>query len=129
MLRRQIIAQVGGFDEQFFMYSEELDWMKRIKGAGWQIMYLPTAKVIHHEGKSSEQVAPLRHIRFLSSRVRYFRKHHGRLASGIVRLCLMAMTVYQMLEESGKWLVGHNRALRRQRIAAYWLVLCSGLRA
>jgi N-acetylglucosaminyl-diphospho-decaprenol L-rhamnosyltransferase len=129
MLRRHIVAQVGAFDEQFFMYSEELDWMKRIHSAGWQIVYLPAAKVIHHEGKSSEQVAPLRHLRFLSSRIRYFRKHHGQLASGIVWWFLIGMTIYQMLEESAKWLVGHKRPLRRQRIAACWLVLRSGLRA
>jgi GT2 family glycosyltransferase len=54
-VRRELYAQVGGFDEQFFMYSEETDWCYRAKKTGWQVVYLPTATVTHHEGKSSEQ--------------------------------------------------------------------------
>ena len=110
------------------MYSEELDWMKRIRTAGWRIVYLPEAQVIHYEGKSSEQVVPLRHIRFQSSKVRYFRKHHGLLAGGIVWAFLMSTYVYQLVEEAAKWAVGHKRPMRRERIGAYWRVLCSGLR-
>jgi N-acetylglucosaminyl-diphospho-decaprenol L-rhamnosyltransferase len=129
MLRRAVVAQVGAFDEGFFMYSEELDWMKRIRAAGWRVVYLPEAQVIHSEGKSSEQVVPLRHIRFQSSKVRYFRKHHGLIAGGMVWAFLMATYVYQLVEEAAKWAIGHKRPLRRERIGAYWRVLRSGLRA
>ncbi len=128
MLRREVLAQVGGFDEKFFMYSEELDWQKRIKDAGWQIVYLPSAQVLHHEGKSSEQVVPLRHIRFQASKIRYFRKHHGWPTAVFLRAFLMLTYVYQLSEEFAKWLLGHKRPLRRERLAAYWLVLKSGLR-
>ena len=128
MLRRSIVSQVGGFDEAFFMYSEELDWMQRIKSAGWRIVFLPEAQVIHHEGKSSEQVVPLRHIHFQTSKIRYFRKHHGLPAAYALRGFLWLTYVFQMGEEAGKWLLGHKRALRRERISAYWQVLKSGLR-
>jgi N-acetylglucosaminyl-diphospho-decaprenol L-rhamnosyltransferase len=128
LVRREAYEQVGGLDEGFFMYSEELDWCRRIKEAGWQIVYFPGATVIHHEGKSSEQVAPARHIHFQSSKVRYFRKHHGPLQAELLRWFLLTTYVYQWLREGLKWLLGHKRALRAERLGAYGQVLRSGLR-
>jgi len=128
LVRRQVYEQVGGLDEGFFMYSEELDWCKRIKEAGWEVVYLPTATIIHHEGRSSEQVVAARHIHFQSSKVRYFRKHHGPLQAGLLRRFLLATCVYQLAREGLKWLVGHKRPLRAERVRAYWQVLRSGLR-
>ncbi len=128
MVRREVIARVGMLDEGFFMYSEELDWQRRIGEAGWRIVYLPMAKVVHHEGKSSEQVVALRHIRFQRSKVRYFGKHHGRLVGEVVRYWLLFHYVYEWTVEALKWLVGHRRPLRRERMCAYWQVLRSGLR-
>ena len=128
LTRRQVYEQVGGLDEAFFMYSEELDWCRRIKNAGWEIAYLHTAAVIHHEGKSSEQVVPARHIHFQSSKVRYFRKHHGALQAGMLRWFLLGTYLYQAAREGFKWLVGHKRPIRAERLRAYRQVLKSGLR-
>ncbi len=128
LVRREVYDQVGGLDEGFFMYSEELDWCRRIKEAGWQVVYLPTATIIHHEGRSSEQVVPARHIHFQSSKVRYFRKHHGALQAGLLRRFLLATYLYQLVREGAKWLVGHKRPLRAERVRAYRQVLRSGLR-
>jgi N-acetylglucosaminyl-diphospho-decaprenol L-rhamnosyltransferase len=128
LVRRQVYEQIGGLDEGFFMYSEELDWCKRIKDAGWQVVYLPTATVIHHEGKSSEQVLPARHIYFQTSKVRYFRKHHGAFQAEILRRFLLATYLYQMAREGAKWAVGHKRPLRAERVRAYRQVIRSRLR-
>jgi len=128
LVRRQAYEQVGGLDEGFFMYSEEMDWCRRIKDAGWLVVYLPTATVIHHEGRSSEQVVPARHIHFQSSKVRYFRKHHGTFQAEALRWFLLATYVYQLGREGFKWLVGHKRPLRAERIKAYRQVLRAGLR-
>ena len=133
MVRRQAVEQVGGLDEGFFMYSEELDWCRRIKsaaapsGAPWRVVYLPAAAVVHHEGKSSEQVVASRHIRFHSSKIRYFAKYHGAGAATVLRAFLLATFVWQLAEESAKWLVGHKRPLRAQRISEILKVLRSGL--
>ena len=127
LVRRQVHDEVGGLDEGFFMYSEELDWCRRIKDSGWEIVYLPSAVVIHHEGKSSEQVVAARHIHFQSSKVRYFRKHHGFLQAEFLRWFLLATYVYQMGREGLKWLVGHKRPLRAERLRAYRQVLGSRL--
>jgi N-acetylglucosaminyl-diphospho-decaprenol L-rhamnosyltransferase len=127
LVRRDAIRQVGLLDESFFMYSEELDWCRRIKQAGWKIAYLPQAQVIHHVGKSSDQVVAQRHIYFQSSKVRYFRKHHGKWTAGFLRIALLAMYVWQLALEVAKGLIGYKRELRRERVRAYWQVLRSGL--
>ncbi|MBM4467019.1 MAG: glycosyltransferase family 2 protein, partial [Chloroflexi bacterium] len=77
LARRKTVEEVGLLDEGFFMYSEELDWCRRAKERGWKVVYLPTARVIHHGAQSSEQVKSFQHIQFQRSKIRYFRKHHG----------------------------------------------------
>ncbi len=128
LMRREALKEVGLLDERFFMYSEELDWCYRAKKLGWEVVYLPTAQVIHYVGKSSEQVLPLRHSQFQRSKVLFFKKHHGYWSGETLRLFLLATYLWQMILEALKWLVRHKRALRRQRIVAYWQVLRSGLR-
>ena len=128
MARREAIEQVGLMDEGFFMYSEELDWCRRFREAGRRVVYLPTAQIVHHGGKSSEQVAAARHIHFQTSKVRYFRKYHGRVAAEALRLFLLGNYVWQLALEGAKWLLGHKRPLRASRIVAYRQVLGSKLR-
>ncbi len=123
MVRREVIGQIGGFDEQFFMYSEELDLCRRARLAGWRVMYVPQAVVVHYEGKSSEQVVVARHVHFNRSKVLYFRKHHGAGAAFFVRWGLRLQYGWQIGVEGVKWLLGHKRPLRRDRIRAYWEVI------
>jgi GT2 family glycosyltransferase len=125
--RRALYLEIGGMDERFFMYSEELDWCKRAKTAGWRVVFLPGAQVVHYEGKSSEQNPAQRDIHFHTSKVRYFKKHEGALRGELLRLFLLANFVYLMGEEGVKYLLGHKRALRAARIQAYRQVLASGL--
>jgi len=127
MVRRDVVEQVGGLDESFFMYSEELDWQRRIKAAGWEVVYFPEAKIIHYGGKSSEQVVARRDIAFHTSKIRYFRKYHGWAAAATLWLFLLGNYVWQVLLEAAKWLVGHKRDLRKARLRAYVEVLRSGL--
>lgn len=127
LVRRQVIQQVGGLDEGFFMYSEELDWCRRIRQDGWKIVYLPSARIVHYVAKSSDQAVAQRHIYFQTSKVRYFGKHHGKLAGGLVRAALLAMYAGQLALEAAKGALGYKRALRFERVRAYWQVLRSGL--
>jgi N-acetylglucosaminyl-diphospho-decaprenol L-rhamnosyltransferase len=129
MTSRDVLDQVGGFDEGYFMYSEELDWCRRVAKAGWPIAFLPSARVIHYEGKSSEQVVTARHIRFQSSKIRYFRKFHGLLAAESLRVFLLAAFAVEWGLEAVKWLLGSRRRLRRERLTAYGRLLRTGLRA
>jgi N-acetylglucosaminyl-diphospho-decaprenol L-rhamnosyltransferase len=128
LVRRSVIDQVGMLDEGFFMYSEELDWCHRIHDAGWRVAYTPSAEIIHYGGKSSEQVAPARHIYFQSSKVRYTQKYHGVVTGEVLRLWLLGQYLWQLTLEAIKWVIGHRRPLRAARVRAYWRVLQSGLR-
>ena len=118
----------GPFDEGFFMYSEELDLCRRVKQAGWRVVYEPAALVIHHEGKSSEQVSTQRHIRFNTSKVRYWRKWFGPAWAEALRRYLLLEYRTQLWVERAKLSLGHKPALRSERIAAYRAVIASRLR-
>ncbi len=77
MVRREALEQVGSMDESFFMYSEEVDWCRRFRDAGWKIFFHPEARVIHYGGGSSSK-APTRFYReYCLSTLRYWQKHHA----------------------------------------------------
>ncbi len=128
MVPRSAYEAVGGLDEGYFMYSEELDWCRRIKESGRRVVYYPAAQVIHHVGKSSEQAVTARHINFNQAKLRYFRKYHGRFMAAVLRVFLLAGYAWQIALESVKGLLGSKPILRRQRVRAYIDVLKSGLR-
>ena len=129
MARREVYAQVGGLDEGYVMFSEEMDWCRRAQDAGWRVVYLGTARIVHHGGKSTDQVVARRHIYFQQSKVRYFRKFHGPLAAEVLRLSLLAQYAWQWGLEWVKGRLGSKPDLRRERTAAYREVLRSGLRS
>jgi N-acetylglucosaminyl-diphospho-decaprenol L-rhamnosyltransferase len=129
MARRAAINEVGLLDEEFFMYSEELDWCRRFNEAGWRVVYLPEAQIVHHRGKSSDQAVAARHIHFQTSKVRYFQKYHGAPFAFALRCFLLLSYAFQIGLEAVKWLVGHRRPLRTQRIRSYVEVLGSGLKS
>ncbi len=128
MIRRDVYKQIGGLDEGYVMYSEEMDWCKRAKLAGWQVAYIGSARIIHHGGKSSEQVTANKHIYFQESKLRYFRKYHGWGTAQILRFFLLVSYMSQIGLESIKSMLGHKRDMRRERIQAYWQVIRSGLK-
>lgn len=127
LVRSSALAEVGLFDEGFFLYSEELDLCRRLAGAGWLVRYEPAAEVMHHEARSSDQVVAARHLWFHRSRVRYFRKHHGTAAAALVRGSTLVQFAGAWLAEAARLAVGHKPVLRRRRMAAYAALLRDGL--
>jgi hypothetical protein len=128
LARRAVYEQIGPLDEGFIMYSEELDWCKRAKTAGWRIHYVGIAQIIHHGGKSSEQVSTYSHIHYQQSKLRYFRKYWGRFTAQILRYFLMLNYLWQIGIEGTKGLIGHKRSRRWDRIRSYWQILRTGLK-
>ena len=57
LIRRPLFKALGGFDERFFLYYEEVDLCRRIQAAGWQVMYWPALRVAHIGGESARTVA------------------------------------------------------------------------
>jgi GT2 family glycosyltransferase len=81
MLRREAVAQVGGFDERFFMYSEEADLCRRIRDAGWEVRHLPVMRILHYGGAPNPRLV----AQAAFSRLEYASKHFGRLERGLFR--------------------------------------------
>src|SRR5215213_9774243 len=87
IVRRDAAEQVGWFDPQFFVYSDETDFQKRLHDAGWRVLLVPGATAIHHEQLSTDlQAARRRIVEFHRNRDVYMRKHHGRAAALAVRV-------------------------------------------
>jgi N-acetylglucosaminyl-diphospho-decaprenol L-rhamnosyltransferase len=83
LVRRQVFEQVGEMDEEYFLYFEEVDYCRRAKSALWQVWYVADAIVVHLVGASTDVNASgkRRPMYWYESRLRYFRKHHGRFGA------------------------------------------------
>ncbi|HVX31344.1 MAG TPA: glycosyltransferase [Nitrolancea sp.] len=128
MVRRDTLTDAGLFDERFFMYSEEVEWAHRVREAGWRIVYLPSALIVHHEGGSSRADLPARQINFDTSKVLLYEKLHGKRVAGALRLFLLGSYLLRAGIEAGKGVLGHKRSLRAQRVRLYLSAFKSGLR-
>jgi len=77
-VRREVIAQIGLIDEDYFFFLEETDWCHRMRAAGWRVFHLPDAQVIHLYGESTKKKLPLRtRIEYYRSRYIFFRKNRS----------------------------------------------------
>ena len=92
LARREAVEQVGGLDEGFFMYAEEVDWCYRMKQAGWEVWYLPKVRVVHHGGGSSRQRKTRMEAELYRSRIRFFRKHYGEGQAMCLKALIYAFT-------------------------------------
>lgn len=70
-VRREVFAELNGFDERFFVYYEDVDFSLRISQAGWLVYYLASARCFHACGGSSKQVKARRLFYILQSRIFY----------------------------------------------------------
>jgi GT2 family glycosyltransferase len=89
VVRREIVASVGGLDEDFFMYGEDEEWCSRIKRAGWHIIYFPGAIIIHFHRFSSRQARRALKIIECMSPVLVLHKRRGRLIAWFGNLILL----------------------------------------
>jgi N-acetylglucosaminyl-diphospho-decaprenol L-rhamnosyltransferase len=90
LMRRSAINEIGFFDEQFFLYMEEVDLCDRIQRKGWKIVYIPDAKAIHFAGGSSNQDRRQAQKYFFESVIRYFRKRYDSSQLLLLRIALSA---------------------------------------
>lgn len=77
MVRREVIETVGGLDEGFFFYAEETDWCRRIRDAGWALVFTPVGEITHHYHGSTRPSDPWRGAMLSRAMVRLHRKHGG----------------------------------------------------
>ena len=85
LVRRAAAEQVGYLDPDFFVYSDEVDFARRLRDAGWHSVYVPGAVAIHHEQLSTDAVPERRIVELARNRDLYMRKHHSPAAARAVR--------------------------------------------
>jgi N-acetylglucosaminyl-diphospho-decaprenol L-rhamnosyltransferase len=86
LVRREAALAVGGFDPGFFVYSDETDFCKRLGDAGWRILYVPSARAVHHDQMAQDEAGSERRIvEYHRGRDRYLRKHLGRAQAILLR--------------------------------------------
>jgi GT2 family glycosyltransferase len=89
LVRREAVDAVGLFDESFFMFSEEVDWLTRFRRAGWKVLFYPGAEVVHVGGASH---GGRMYVENLRGHLRFFAKHHGpKEAERVRRLLLFSL--------------------------------------
>jgi N-acetylglucosaminyl-diphospho-decaprenol L-rhamnosyltransferase len=87
VVRRRAAGEVGFLDPEFFVYSDETDFCKRLHDAGWSILHVPAATAVHHEQLATDvEAARRRIVEFHRGRDLYMRKHHSSAAVAISRL-------------------------------------------
>jgi N-acetylglucosaminyl-diphospho-decaprenol L-rhamnosyltransferase len=111
LVRREAADEVGLFDEDFFMFSEETDWCYRFRQAGWKVYFFPGAEVVHVGGASHGGKLFAQNVR---GHLRFLAKHHGLHDAERARRLLLAGVRLRLLLFRG------DRA-RSYREAAHWL--------
>ena len=85
LVRRSAAEQVGYLDGDFFVYSDEVDFARRLRDVSWYSVYVPSAVVVHHEQLSTDAVPERRIVELARNRDLYIRKHHSAAAARTVR--------------------------------------------
>jgi GT2 family glycosyltransferase len=96
LARREAVDQVGGLDEGYFMYAEEVDWCFSMRRAGWRVVYLPQARIVHLGGASSKSNTRREAVLY-RSRVRFFRKHYGPVHATLLKGLIYTLTAVKMV--------------------------------
>ena len=111
LLRREMVERIGGMDEGFFMYIEDVDLCYRAHQAGYEVVYFPPVAVTHHIGKSTETMPNRSILQWHRSMWRYYRKHmRGNLLLDALTLAgIVARCLYQLALQNGRRLLARAR--------------------
>jgi glycosyltransferase involved in cell wall biosynthesis/GT2 family glycosyltransferase len=112
LLRAEALAAVGGFDEAYFLYSEETDWQRRARRAGWRSAVVPEV-VARHVGAGTSADPTRRDTHFHAGQERYLRTHHGTAGWSVARAAVLLGGVPRAV------LPGERGAAARLRVRLY----------
>ncbi len=127
LVRRSAAEAVGWLDPDFFVYSDETDFCKRLGDAGYHTLFVPAARAIHHEQLANDRSAGARRVvEFHRNRDLYMRKHHGAAAAATVR----ALTAFSYLPRAlaAAVLPGHDPGWYRLHARKAWNPSGEGIR-
>jgi GT2 family glycosyltransferase len=123
LVRREAAERVGWLDPDFFLYSDETDFCKRLRDTGWRVLWVPAAEATHHHQLASDLAAgDQRIVEFHRNRDLYLRKHKGRLTAFALRPLLAFPYLVRALaalarpgHSSRRYLTHARQALRPAR--------------
>lgn len=127
MVRREALDAVGMLDDDYFMYTEEVDWCYRMWRHDWAVYTVPSARVIHHGGGTSRRVPERKRAQLYQSKRLFMRKHYGwpratfydLLVRGVSGLKLGIWRGMQLSPRSSQ------RAYARENVRSYRALLAS----
>jgi GT2 family glycosyltransferase len=127
VLRSEALEQVGLLDEDYFMYTEEVDLCFRLRKAGWRLYWIPEAEVLHYGGQSTKLVAEKMFLALYESRLKFFRKHYGATAARGYKLVLTAAALARLGFSPISRLVNPSQRDRHKILASHYTRLIAAL--
>lgn len=101
-MRTDVLKEMDGFDERFFMYGEDIDLCYRIGSEGYHIDYVPDTSIIHYKGESTKKDKLDHHIIFNKSNYLFFRKHFSLGYSLLFRMVIVAGIIFRAVVSYAK---------------------------
>lgn len=123
MARREIIEQVGNFDERFFAYFEETDFCYRVRSKGWKIAIDNSAEVVHIRGQSLDQLKDERLEIYYESLFKYFLKNKGYLITLLLKIVLILGSLLVIMLIPFAYLSKQYRSKIEKIVHSRWIIL------
>jgi hypothetical protein len=92
LVRRKVLDEIGFLDENFFLFSEDVDFCWRANNKGWKVMFFPQAKIVHTIGGSSLEDTESLYLRLFHSyarRIHFGHKYYSRLGNFVIRIVML----------------------------------------
>lgn len=127
LLRADVVRPLGLFDEDYFVYSEEIDLCDRLGEAGWDLHWLPAAVVTHVVGRSTSQVADHMFIELYRNKIKFFRKRRNALSGAMYKFILLqaALVRFALGQVAHALPFSHGRAGANNIARQYGLLLAA----
>jgi GT2 family glycosyltransferase len=126
-LRGEAINQVGLLDESYYMYTEEVDYCYRLHKAGWQLYWVPEAKVIHYGGQSTKQIKTEMFLRLYESKTKYFNNNFGKLHHQIYKIILFFASLARLSVIPFTWFIPSSQREKHLALARLYSCLVTRL--
>ncbi len=125
MARRDVWRSIGGMDEGYWLFAEEMDWCYRARKAGWDVCTVPDARIVHLIGASRRQAAARTYVSLHRSRLKFFRDHYGIVASAALQVAYTLIGVLKYVRNRAVWVLTRSddaaQAAGRNRALLAWL--------
>ncbi len=123
LVSRACVEDVGLMDERYFLYSDDVDWCKRMWQSNWPVFHLAEATVIHYEG-ASQSHNPRRYLRLLHGQLQYLRKWRGPVYARVYHMVVWVCNLYRYVKYRCRQLrTADETGFLSERVAFYRAVL------